>query len=88
MRKQINGVLCDTESSTLVATREEDAGVSTVFGKTISLYRTVHHRFFRYEASRDDAAGNFQLLTKEEAMDFHGSFKTHVLDFDETFDSD
>jgi len=32
--------------------------------------------------------GNFQLLNKEEAMDFHGSFQTQILDFDETFDSD
>ena len=88
MKKQIEGILCDTETSTLIATREEKAGISTIFGKTISLYRTIQHRFFRYEVSDDDGMGNFQLLNKEEAMDFHGSFQTQILDFDETFDSD
>ena len=84
MKKVVDGILCDTENSTRIASREEAVGTTSVFGKTISLYRTVTHRFFLCED--DDDGPHMKLLKKTDAMDLYETFPTRDFDFDDAFD--
>jgi hypothetical protein len=71
-----------------LATREEEPGETTFFGKTASLYRTVNHRFFRLEYDGDGGEPIFELLTKGQAMDFYETLPSKNVDWEEAFESD
>jgi hypothetical protein len=91
-KKEIDGVLCDTDTATLVAqqsneTPEDDLDLSWLIWESTSLYKSVTWRFFVVYHKQDIFFGNstFKLLKKTEAMDLFESLP-HTLDFDEVFD--
>jgi hypothetical protein len=92
MRTTIDGVLCDTATSTLIARRERppdpDADMFGGYpGDTTELYRTILGHFFVTET---DGIGIWslptKLLRKTEAMDLYESLPDKRLDFDDAFE--
>ncbi len=93
MRTTIDGILCDTATSTLIARREHPPDPDADFfggyqGGITELYRTVLGRFFVEES---DGFGIVCLPTKllrskGEAMDLYESLPDKRLDFDDAFE--
>ncbi len=92
MRTTINGVLCDTATSTLIARLEHppdpDADMFGGYtGVITELYRTVLGHFFVTES---DGMGFVylptKLLRKGEAMDLYKLLPDKRLDFDDAFE--
>ncbi len=89
MKTTIDGVLCDTATSMLIARREHppdpDEELVGDTGYTIELYRNVLGHYFVIE-TYGMAYLPTKLLRKGEAMDLYESLPDKRRDFDDAFE--